>query len=36
MVEAQAVDRVHRIGQERDVMITRYIMRDSVEKVGSE
>ena len=33
MVEAQAVDRVHRIGQERNVVITRYIMRDSVEKV---
>ena len=33
MVEAQAVDRVHRIGQEREVVITRYIMRDSVEKV---
>ena len=36
MVEAQAVDRVHRIGQERDVVITRYIMRNSVEKVGLE
>ena len=33
MVEAQAVDRVHRIGQEREVVITRYIMRNSVEKV---
>lgn len=35
MVEAQAVDRVHRIGQEREVVITRYIMRNSVETVGS-
>lgn len=34
MVEAQAVDRVHRIGQTRDVLITRYIIRDSVETVG--
>ena len=33
MVEAQAVDRVHRIGQDREVVITRYIMRNSVEKV---
>ncbi|KAK5205194.1 hypothetical protein LTR41_009043 [Exophiala xenobiotica] len=31
MVEAQAVDRVHRIGQEREVWITRYIVRDSIE-----
>ena len=36
MVEAQAVDRVHRIGQEREVAITRYIMRNSVETVDSE
>ena len=35
MVEAQAVDRVHRIGQEREVVITRYIMRNSVETVNS-
>ena len=33
MVEAQAVDRVHRIGQEREVFITRYIMANSVETV---
>jgi hypothetical protein len=33
MVEAQAVDRVHRIGQEREVVITRYIMLNSVESV---
>lgn len=34
MVEAQAVDRVHRIGQSRDVTITRYITRDSIENVS--
>ena len=33
MVEAQAVDRVHRIGQEREVVITRYIMLNSIETV---
>lgn len=33
MVEAQAVDRVHRIGQYRNVTITRYIVKDSIEKV---
>ncbi|KIW29334.1 uncharacterized protein PV07_05154 [Cladophialophora immunda] len=31
MVEAQAVDRVHRIGQDRNVVITRYIVPKSVE-----
>ena len=31
-VEAQAVDRVHRLGQTRDVHIVHYIMRDSVEE----
>ncbi|KAI9664050.1 MAG: hypothetical protein M1821_007541 [Bathelium mastoideum] len=31
MVEAQTVDRVHRIGQTRNVFVTRYIMRDSIE-----
>jgi len=35
MVEAQAVDRVHRIGQKRDVKVTRYIVKDSVEEVSS-
>lgn len=34
MAEAQAVDRVHRIGQTRDVKITRYIIKDSVEEVS--
>ncbi|KAI1122696.1 hypothetical protein F5Y10DRAFT_281497 [Nemania abortiva] len=32
MVEAQAVDRVHRIGQTRDVNITRYYAKESVEE----
>ncbi|KAE9378727.1 hypothetical protein N431DRAFT_363389 [Stipitochalara longipes BDJ] len=31
MTEAQAVDRVHRIGQQRDVVITRYLIQDSIE-----
>lgn len=34
MVEAQTLDRVHRIGQVRDVVITRYIVRNSIENVG--
>lgn len=34
MAEAQAVDRVHRIGQEREVVITRYIMLNSIESVS--
>ncbi|KAI0541607.1 hypothetical protein GGR58DRAFT_510699 [Xylaria digitata] len=33
MAEAQAADRVHRIGQTRDVKITRYCVKDSVEEV---
>ena len=33
--EVQAVDRVHRIGQKREVIITRYRMEDSIEqKIG--
>ena len=31
-VEQQAIDRVHRLGQKRDVDIKHYIMRDSVEE----
>ncbi|CAG9996118.1 unnamed protein product, partial [Clonostachys byssicola] len=33
MTEAQAVDRIHRIGQQREVMIKKYITRDSIETV---
>jgi len=33
MVEAQATDRVHRIGQLRDVVVTRYIVENSIEQV---
>ncbi|KAL2818730.1 SNF2 family N-terminal domain-containing protein [Aspergillus cavernicola] len=31
MTEAQAVDRVHRIGQSRDVVVTRYLAANSIE-----
>ena len=31
-VEAQAIDRVHRMGQTRAVQVTRFIVRDSVEE----
>lgn len=31
MAEAQAVDRVHRIGQERDAVVVRYVIEDSIE-----
>lgn len=34
MIEAQALDRVHRIGQTRDVVTTRYIIRNSIETVS--
>lgn len=30
--EAQAIDRIHRLGQEREVFCTRYIMQDSFEE----
>jgi hypothetical protein len=33
MIEEQAASRVHRIGQNREVTINRYIVRDSVEEV---
>ena len=33
MLEEQALDRVHRIGQTRDVMTIRYIVNDSIETV---
>ncbi|KAJ9150780.1 Helicase, C-terminal [Pleurostoma richardsiae] len=32
MAEAQAVDRVHRIGQIRDVKVTRYCVKESIEE----
>lgn len=34
MVEAQAIDRVHRIGQSRDVEVVRYIVDGSIELVS--
>ena len=34
MAEAQAVDRVHRIGQDREVVINRYIVPNSIETVS--
>lgn len=34
MAEAQAVDRVHRIGQQQDVEVVRYIVDDSIESVS--
>ena len=33
MAEEQALDRVHRMGQTREVIATRYIVRDSIEEV---
>ncbi|RAH81607.1 hypothetical protein BO86DRAFT_313518 [Aspergillus japonicus CBS 114.51] len=33
MLEAQAVDRVHRIGQSREVIVTRYLTVNSIEDV---
>ncbi|KAM0817856.1 putative RING-type domain-containing protein [Seiridium cardinale] len=32
MAEAQAIDRIHRIGQEQDVEVIRYIVNASIEK----
>ena len=34
MAEAQAIDRVHRRGQTRHVVTTRYITKDSIENVS--
>lgn len=34
MAEAQAVDRVHRIGQTREVEVVRYCVKDSIEEVS--
>jgi hypothetical protein len=33
MVEEQALCRVHRVGQQREVTTVRYLMRDSLEEV---
>jgi hypothetical protein len=33
MVEEQALNRVHRIGQDRDVVVYRYIVNNSIEEV---
>jgi SNF2 family DNA or RNA helicase len=33
MAEAQAIDRVHRIGQRKNVEVVRYIVSDSIENV---
>jgi hypothetical protein len=33
MAEAQAVDRIYRIGQKREVFVTRYIVPNSIETV---
>ena len=30
-IEAQAIDRVHRMGQTRDVNVTRFVVKDSIE-----
>ncbi|CAH0480138.1 unnamed protein product [Peronospora belbahrii] len=32
-VEEQAIDRVHRLGQTQDVMVKRYVIRDTVEEI---
>lgn len=34
MAEEQALDRVHRLGQSREVVATRYIVKDSIEEVN--
>jgi SWI/SNF-related matrix-associated actin-dependent regulator of chromatin subfamily A3 len=34
MAEEQALDRVHRLGQTREVQAIRYIVRDSIEEVS--
>lgn len=34
MAEEQALDRVHRLGQTREVITVRYIVKDSIEEVS--
>lgn len=34
MAESQAIARVHRIGQRREVLTTRYLTRDTIETVS--
>lgn len=36
MVEKQAMDRVYRMGQKRNVIVIRYIVKDSIEEVSHE
>jgi len=33
MAEQQALDRIHRMGQDKDVITTRYIVKNSIEEV---
>jgi hypothetical protein len=35
MVEHQALDRLHRIGQKNEVITTRYIVKNSIEQVSA-
>jgi SNF2 family DNA or RNA helicase len=35
MTEEQALDRVYRLGQRREVLALRYIVKDSIEEVSS-
>ena len=34
MAEEQAIDRVHRMGQEQEVRAIRYVVRNSIEEVS--
>lgn len=34
MVEQQALDRLHRIGQKKEVVTTRYIIKNSIEEAS--